>query len=189
MEHTLASVRQDLLDRLTIAAQDRHSPMHTPVVATADADARIMVLRDFDAQDWTLRFHTDRRAPKVGVIGDGSPVGVLFYDREEKVQIRCRGRGWIEEDTALADASWKESDAFARRCYLGAPPGELREEPSSGLPDWVEGKRPSEEELTPARPNFAILRVQVESADWYYLSNDGHVRAVFEGDKGRWLTP
>ncbi|QZD91232.1 flavin-binding protein [Qipengyuania aurantiaca] len=163
--------------------------MHTPVVATADADARIMVLRDFDAEDWTLRFHTDRRAPKVGVIGDGSPVGVLLYDREEKVQIRCRGRGWIEEDTALADTSWKESDAFARRCYLGAPPGEPRDEPSSGLPDWIEGQRPTEEQLEPARINFAVLIVEIEEADWYYLSNSGHRRALIDRDGGRWITP
>ena len=189
MECTLEAVKADITRLLEKAASDRKSPMHTPVVATADADARIMVLRKFDASDWTLRFHTDARAPKAAVIGDEAPVGVLFYDTEEKTQIRCRGKARIEGDTDLAQEAWEASDAYARRCYLGAPPGEERGEPSSGLPDWVEGERPTEKQLAPARQNFAVLLVKLESVDWYYLSNDGHRRAVFENGEGRWLTP
>lgn len=26
----------------------------------------------------------------------GAPMGVLFCDREAKLQLRCHGRGWIE---------------------------------------------------------------------------------------------
>ncbi len=189
MESSLEGVEADIIRLLGNAAEDRHSPMHTPVVATADADARIMVLREFDAENWCLRFHTDARAPKRDIIGDGAPVAVLFYDREEKVQIRCRGTGRIEVDTARVQAAWEESDAYARRCYLGSPPGETREAPSSGLPEWIEGKRPTEEQLSPARENFAVLLVEIESADWYCLSNDGHRRAVIGNGKGQWLTP
>ena len=189
MECTLESVKVDIARLLEEAASDRNSPMHTPVVATADADARIMVLREFDAQKWTLRFHTDARAPKASVIAEEAPVGVLFYDKDEKVQIRCRGTGRIEHYTSLAQESWAQSDTYARRCYLGAPPGEERDEPSSGLPEWVEGERPTEEQLEHARENFAVLMVKLDSVDWYYLSNDGHRRAVFESGRGRWLTP
>ena len=189
MDFTIDSVRQDIARRLDGAANDRHSPMHTPVIATPDADARVMVLRAFDEPAWTLRFHTDSRSPKAGVIGDGAPVGVLFYDREEKVQIRCRGTGRIELDTALAHRAWSASDNFARRCYLGAPPGEPRDEPSSGLPDWVEGQRPTEEQLQPAQNNFAVLIVEIEEADWYYLSTNGHRRALIDRHGGRWITP
>ena len=189
MEYTLEAVKADIIRLLEKAASDRSSPMHTPVVATADADARIMVLREFDAGGWTLRFHTDARAPKVAVIGEQAAVGVLFYDSDEKTQIRCRGIARIERGTHLAQEAWEASDAYARRCYLGAPPGEEREEPSSGLPDWVEGQRPTEEQLEPARDNFAVLMVELDSVDWYHLSSDGHRRAVFEGGEGRWLTP
>ena len=64
MIETLPDVRKDVIARLTAAATDRKSPMHTPVVATADADARIMVLRDFNPDGWVLRFHPDTRSPK-----------------------------------------------------------------------------------------------------------------------------
>ena len=189
MPLTLDNARQDIEDRLQDAASNRRSPMHTPVVATADADARIMVLREYDREEWTLRFHTDSRSPKVEVIDKDAAVAVLFYDREEKVQIRCRGRARIESDTPLATSAWEASDTYARRCYLGAPPGKKRDHPSSGLPEDVEGKRPTEEQLAPARTNFAVLIVTIESADWYCLSNDGHKRAIFTNNKGSWVTP
>ena len=189
MEFTLEDVRADIVERLRHAAADRHSDMHTPVVATADADARVMVLREFDEENWTLRFHTDARSPKAQVISDGSPVGVLFYDRDAKVQIRCRGKARIEIVGERADRAWNESAPFARRCYLGAPPGERRDAPTSGLPDWIEGKKPDEGQLENARCNFAIVLVQIETADWYYLSSEGHRRAVFDGGHGQWLTP
>tara|TARA_B100001179_G_C18560784_1_gene390490 strand:+ start:577 stop:1164 length:588 start_codon:yes stop_codon:yes gene_type:complete len=189
MPLTLETVRQDIEDRLSEAASNRRSPMHTPVVATADADARIMVLRNFDRDEWTLRFHTDIRSPKVEMLEDNPAIAVLFYDRDEKIQIRCRGHARIENESPLAISAWEASDTYARRCYLGAPPGEERDEPSSGLPDDVEGKRPTEDELAPARRNFAALIVKIESADWYFLSNDGHRRAIFTNGKGSWVTP
>lgn len=68
--------------------------MHTPLVSTTHADACVMVLRAFDRAGWLLRFHTDARLPKCEVIADGSPAGGGCYDREEKIQIRCKGR-WV----------------------------------------------------------------------------------------------
>ena len=185
----LNSVREDINTRLMAAAGNRRLPMHTPVVATADADARIMVIRHFDPDNWVLRFHTDSRSPKAAEIGANAPVGVLFYDAGEKVQIRCRGRGRIETDGPNAQAAWEESTAFARRCYLGAAPGEIRPQPSSGLPEWAEGTQPAEEDLIPARENFAVLLVTVETAEWYCLANSGHRRARLTRENGTWLTP
>ncbi|WP_247710144.1 flavin-binding protein [Qipengyuania xiapuensis] len=189
MIEDLSAVREDIVSRLGEAARSRRSAMHTPVVVTPDADARIMVLREFDAASWTLRFHTDVRSPKASVIGSGADMAVLFYDAEAKLQIRCRGRGHIESDTPLAEKAWADSTAFARRCYLGAGPGEERDEPSSGLPDWAEGAQPTEEDLVPARKNFGILLVRVETADWYCLSHKGHRRALITPSDGQWLTP
>lgn len=188
----LATARHDIWARLETAAHDRRSPMHTPVIATADADARVMVLREFDAASATLRFHLDARSPKQSVIADDPRVGVLAYDKAAGVQIRCRGRARVVVTGELVDAAWAGSAPFARRCYLGAAPGELREGPASGLPEWVEGQQPTEEQLRPARANFAIMLVGLEEVDWYSLAHTGHRRAVFrraDGWAGQWLTP
>lgn len=192
MIESLASARSDALDRLAEAARDRRSPMHTPAVATPDGELRIMVLRAFDPESGALRFHTDARSPKVAAIGAGSKVGVLFYDRDAGVQIRCRGRGRVEMDGAAVESAWSGSDPYARRCYLGDAPGTASEAPTSGLPDWVEGRKPTEEQLLPARRNFAILLVEIDEIDWYRLSHTGHRRALFrreDGWRGEWIAP
>lgn len=194
MFDTFDQVRADIAQRLAEGANDRKSAMHTPVVATADADARVMVLRAFDRDLWTLRFNTDARAPKVQTIGAGAPVGALFYDREAKLQLRVRGQGRIETDTPLVDAAWEESTNFARRCYLGEGPGAVSDVPTSGLPAEFEGVEPEEHEIIPARDNFACLIVELHSLDWFYLAHTGHVRAQFSrkarGEwEGRWVTP
>ena len=190
---TLDAVLADLDARLAGAASDRKSAMHTPVFATADGDARILVLRGYDAATGTLRFHTDIRSPKVAAIEAAPRAGVLLYDKDAGIQIRLGGTARVEGEGELADAAWAQSDAYARRCYLGAAPGEHADGPDSGLPAWVEGKRPTEEELAPARANFAVLLVEVDSWDWYSLSHDGHRRAVFsgraDGREGSWVTP
>ena len=189
MYETLEDIRADIDRRLVRAAKDRKSPMHTPVVATADADLRVMVLREFDAGKRLLRFHTDLRSPKARTIGEGAPVGVLFYDKGQKIQVRCRGEGRIEHDTPAVQAAWDAGTNFARRCYLGDGPGALSDMPTSGLPDWAEGVQPTDEQVMPARDNFAILLVEVRSFDWLYLAHTGHMRAQFDGEDGRWVAP
>ena len=189
MLDTLDTIREDALQRLARAASDRRSAMHTPVVATADADARVMVLRAFEP--WTLRFHTDVRAPKVAVIEAEPRIGVLFYDKAEKVQIRVRGVGRIERDSATAQAAWEAGTNFARRCYLGDGPGTLAKAASSGLPEAFEGPEPSDAQLAPARANFAVLMVELHTLDWFTLAHAGHRRAQFDLVTGesRWVTP
>ena len=189
MVDTLPAVLDDAARRLERAASDRGSPMHTPVVATADADARVMVLRAFAR--WTLRFHTDTRAPKVAVIQSDPRVGVLFYDKAEKVQIRVRGTARVERHSAIAQAAWEAADNFARRCYLGDGPGMQSDTPSSGLPAAFEGIKPTDTDLVPARENFGVLLIELTHLDWFSLSHEGHRRAQFdlENDRSRWVTP
>ncbi len=189
----LDDVRQDLTNRLIRAAKDRRSPMHTPAVVTSDVDARVMVLREFDCAAWTLRFHTDTRAPKVGPIEADPRMAVLFYDKGAKVQIRVRGRGRILREEEVTQQAWANGSNFARRCYLGDGPGKLADSPTSGLPAELEGVEPSDEQLEPAWDNFSVLLVEVRELDWLYLAHTGHVRAQFarDGDDwaGRWVSP
>ena len=194
MFETLDDVRQDCTNRLIRAARDRKSPMHTPVIVTGDVDARVMVLRAFNAQAWTLRLHTDARAPKAQVIDADPRIAVLFYDKGAKIQIRARGTAEILRDGAQVDAAWGASTNFARRCYLGEGPGAGSDVPTSGLPPEFEGVEPDDAQLVPARENFALLRITLTAFDWLYLAHTGHVRAQFARDgagewAGRWVSP
>ena len=193
MFESLDDVRTDLTNRLVRAAKDRKSHMHVPAVITSDVDARGMVLREFDSAAWTLRFHTDTRAPKVAAIEADPRMAVLFYDKGAKIQIRVRGTGAILRDEPVTDAAWDNGSNFARRCYMGDGPGAASDTPTSGLPPELEGVEPSDEQLVPARANFAVLRVTLTECDWLYLAHTGHVRAQFSRDgdgwEGRWVSP
>lgn len=189
MFDSLDDVLADCRNRLIRAARDRKSPMHTPVIVTGDVDARVMVLRAFDSAAWTLRLHTDARAPKAGVIAADPRVAVLAYDKAAKIQIRARGIGTILTQGPVVESAWAASTTFARRCYLGEGPGAASDEPTSGLPPAFEGVEPDEAQLVPALENFAVLRIALTSLDWLYLAHTGHVRAQFTrgaGDAAEW---
>lgn len=198
MFDTLDACLTDCRDRLIRAPRDRKSPLHTPVIVTADVDARVMVLRAFDAAAWRLRLHTDTRAPKAAAVAADPRIAVLFYDKGAKIQIRARGFGEILRDGAEIDAAWNASTNFARRCYLGEGPGAGSQVPTSGLPPEFEGVEPDDAQLVPARDNFALLKITLTALDWLYLAHTGHVRAQFSraGDaggaaawEGRWVSP
>lgn len=194
MFETLTDVEADLKQRLIRAAKDRRSPMHVPAVVTSDVDARGMVLREFNSDAWTLRFHTDTRAPKVAAIEADPRMAVLFYDKGTKIQIRAKGTGRILRDDPVTNVAWDNGSNFARRCYLGEGPGAASGAPTSGLPAEFEGHEPTDEQLVPARANFAVLLVELEELDWLYLAHTGHVRAQFtkaeDGNwSARWVSP
>lgn len=196
MFETLDAVLADATNHLTRAARDRKSPMHVPVVGTSDGDLRMMVLRACDADIGLLRFHTDARSPKAQLIGEGGMASVLAFDAEAKMQLRLKGPARIETNGPVADAAWAAATEFARRCYLAvAAPGSPADAPGSGLPAEVEGVRPSEVQLLPARNNFAVLLMAPIALDWLYLAHDGHRRAQFtrtavgQDWQGTWVIP
>jgi pyridoxamine 5'-phosphate oxidase len=195
LEVSLKEVRS-LLSR---GANDRNSAAHHPVVASIDRDARpqqrVMILRECDWDQRKLRFHTDSRSHKVLQVSKTPEVSVLVYDEPAKIQIRLSGRAVIDTNE-IATAAWQASTLFARRCYMAErAPGTEVEGPTSGLPDDVQGIQPEEEQIAPARKNFATLIVGFDEIDFLYLANAGHRRARWRWDplaagwSGRWLVP
>lgn len=187
-------------DLIEPGANKRTSPAHTPVVGNVDTSGltqlRVMVLREADRTLRRLRFHTDCRSTKVDDFKNYDRVSILMYDAAEKLQLRLFGTAHLESNGAAVDAAWTESTTFARRCYLAeSAPGLTSNVPTSGLPAWIEGKQPSEMQLTEARANFAILWCDIKELEWLYLANSGHRRARWMWDEdqqtwsGRWLIP
>jgi pyridoxamine 5'-phosphate oxidase len=184
---------------LSRGAPDRTSAAHHPIVATIDRDGRpqqrVMILRECDWGQRKLRFHSDSRSHKIVQIYETPEVSVLAYDERAKIQIRLSGRAWIDTND-IATEAWQASTRFARRCYMAErAPGTEVEGPTSGLPDDVQGIQPEEEQIAPARKNFATLIVGFDEIDFLYLANAGHRRARWRWDplaagwSGRWLVP
>ncbi|MCU0729442.1 MAG: flavin-binding protein, partial [Sphingopyxis sp.] len=133
------------------------------------------------------RFHTDSRSPKCSQFETDQTVSILGYDPQLAVQLRLRGIAHVHRESVISDAAWHQSTAFARRCYMAeAAPGTPVGSATSGLPKWIEGQQPTDEQLVPARTNFAVVMVQIDQIDWLHLANSGHRRAIFNRDDRGW---
>jgi general stress protein 26 len=184
----------DAIARLEQAVRNRDAAMHAPVVVTGDGDARIMVLRGVDGDLAGLRFHTDRRSPKVATIIADPRLTLLAYDPVARVQLRIGGTARIETAGPVADAAWAAASPLSRRCYLAeAGPGAVLAASGSALPPEVRDHRPSLAQSEAGRAHFAVIVMRAEQLDWLQLGRDGGTRAQFEripgGWQGAWIAP
>ncbi len=171
---------------------DRRSPCHAPTVATIGSDGRprlrTVILRGADPENWTLRFHTDRRSDKVRELGEDHRISLLAYDPGAKIQIRVEGVAKVHTDDAVADAAWGASRSFSQICYGSAPaPGQaIANGGAFSLPDQTD-------DVAQGRANFAAVQLSVASLEWLYLAHAGHRRARYmrtaEGAESTWLAP
>jgi pyridoxamine 5'-phosphate oxidase len=193
----LGAILDDVWTRLVRGVADRRSAFHTPVVATASADAvrqRVMVLRGADRASATLRFHTDARSPKVAAIGAGLRASVLGYDPGLRIQISLGGT-LSRADDETVEAAWAKTALSSRRGYLVTPgPGTPVEQPQSGLPEPLLLRAPTAAESEPGRERFTVLLFTIEQIDWLELTREGNRRACFtlprSGEPaGTWVIP
>ncbi|MBB2964803.1 pyridoxamine 5'-phosphate oxidase family protein [Methylobacterium sp. R2-1] len=177
---------------LAEGVENRHSPFHTPSLATVDAAGRprlrTVVLRAAEAGEGRLRFHCDRRSDKARELAESGLAALHVYDPPAKLQLRLEGRARLHRDDALADAAWAAALAMSRVCYgvEPAPGTALAAGDAYALPD-------EDPEARIGRENFCAVVLTVERIDLLYLDRRGHRRAVFwregEGWRGTWVAP
>ena len=167
---------------LADAVPNRRSPFHTPTIASLDdtgaPSLRTVVLRGFDAEARTLRFHTDRRSDKAGGIARDPRVMMHFYDAALHVQMRVAGHAMLHLDDAEADAAWAASQRSSRMCYA-APD-------ASGAIVASPPTAPKDSDI--GRPHFAAVVIGFHRLEWLWLAAAGHQRARFIWDEAGNLT-
>ena len=154
---------------------DRRSFFHTPTLATVEQGlpaSRTVVLRDTDAAQRVLSFHTDQRSAKVAAL-IAQPIAALHvYDPALKLQLRVTGPVTLYAEDAIADAAWASSTPSARRCYAVLPgPGSIIANPDDADLDG--------QSQDAARAVFLRADLQIKSLDWLHLAVTGHRRARF----------
>lgn len=183
---------------LEAGCHERGHPFKKPILSTLGTDrrpkSRVIILRDVDLAQRSIRLHTDARSAKVTEIEANPNVMLTFYDPDQEIQIQVSGNATAHRNDAFAEAAWDGAPPSSRRAYLAEiTPGSETETPVSGLPSDVEGKIPSEDRLHDGRKNFAALRLSFDRIDWLFLSPSGNRRAkfTFQGDGwvGTWLAP
>ena len=182
---------------ITDGVVNRHSSFHVPVMINSSENnnnGRIVVLRNANSDQHTIRFHSDIRSPKVNNLKKNSKVFFIFYDKEEKIQLRVSGDAIINYKNNITKASWEKTAHMSRKCYLAAhAPGTVSEKPTSGVSDKVENLKYTLEESESGYENFCVIETKIDSIEWLYLAAKGHRRAKFEYSKNsikkNWLTP
>jgi len=177
------------------AVSNRASSFRIPVFICShqdEVDGRIVVLRKSDRENNLLQFHTDFRSPKVEILKNNNKASLLFYDKEEKIQLRVKVNCEINNQNSITEESWKKTQHISRRCYLtDSPPGTSSENPTSGMISKLEDFDYTMDQSEEGFKNFTVIKCNIKSIEWLYLAAKGHRRAMFdiENKKERWLVP
>ncbi|MEO0996387.1 MAG: pyridoxamine 5'-phosphate oxidase family protein [Pseudomonadota bacterium] len=187
---THESLLDDCWQRLEAGVAAAAHPWHTAVLgncAGGRPQSRTVVVRAVDRRRRRIVCHTDARSPKCRAFAGAPAASWLLYDPDARIQLRLSGPVGVHTGDELADAQWRASRLGSRRCYLvTAPPGEIIDAPVSTLPEALRERRPEPGEVEAGRDNFAVLAGGIDTIDWLRLTSDGHRRARFRYEDGRW---
>ena len=193
----LDKVNQKIWEMLSSGLKNRDAPFHIPVFICGDKekfDGRIIVLRGGDENDKKIWFHSDIRSNKIKILKSNPKAVLLFYDIDEKIQLRISGICKINYKNSFTETSWKKTAHMSRQCYLGdKAPGLDFPTPTSGLTKNVDDLKYSKEESEIGYKNFCVVETYIKSIEWLYLAAKGHRRAYFNLNKKqlekKWLIP
>ena len=191
----LGEIQNKYWSMLEDAVTNRASSFRIPVFICShqdEVDGRIVVLRKSDKKNNLLQFHTDLRSPKIEILKKNNKASLLFYDKEEKIQLRVKAICEINNQNSITEESWKKTKHISRRCYLTASaPGTISNNPTSGMISQLENFDYTMEQSQDGYKNFTVIKCKIKSVEWLYLAAKGHRRAKFdfENNKEMWLVP
>ncbi|MBD1169545.1 flavin-binding protein [Pelagibacterales bacterium SAG-MED08] len=177
------------------AVSNRNSQFRIPTFIcgfNSDFNGRIVVLRKVDKQNNLVQFHSDIRSDKIEILKKNSSAAMLFYDKEEKIQIRLKVECIINHENNITKESWEKTQHISRKCYLvDNGPGTKSDIPTSGLKPELDNFDYTIEQSEEGYKNFTVIQCKVKSIEWLYLAAKGHRRARFdlETNKDNWLIP
>jgi len=177
------------------AMTDRNSSFRIPVFVCGDQkdfDGRIVVLRKSDQSNNLLQFHSDIRSDKITKLKNNKNASMLFYNKEEKIQVRLKVECIVNHDNEITKESWSKTGHMSRKCYLADNgPGTESSVPTSGLKPELDNFEFTIKQSEEGYKNFTVIQCKIKSIDWLYLAAKGHRRARFELDNNKkyWLVP
>ena len=190
-----SEIEKKIWSLLTDAVKNRSSEFRTPVFICGnekDLDGRVVVLRKADQQNNFIQYHSDIRSSKIEKIKKNPNCSILFYGKEEKIQLRIKAECTVNHNNEITRESWEKTGHISRKCYLVTNgPGTESDKPTSGLDKKFDNFDFTKEESEAGYKNFCVIRCNIRSIEWLYLAAKGHRRALFEfeNNKKNWLVP
>ena len=180
---------------LNDAVINRSSPFRIPVFICGDQsdfDGRIVVLRKSDQLNNIIQYHSDIRSEKITKIKKNKNASMLFYDKEEKIQVRLKVECVVNYNNEITKESWLKTGHISRKCYLvDNGPGTESFNPTSGLKREFDNFEFTMEQSEVGYKNFTVIQCKIKIIEWLYLAAKGHRRARFDLDNNKkiWLVP
>ena len=177
------------------AVKNRASQFRIPTFICGNGDnldGRIVVLRKSDQSNNLVQFHSDIRSDKIEILKKNANAAMLFYDKEEKIQVRLKVNCVINYNNEITKTSWDKTQHISRKCYLvDDGPGTESDIPTSGLKPELDNFEYTKEQSEEGYKNFTVIQCKIKSIEWLYLAAKGHRRAKFdlENNKDSWLIP
>ena len=191
----LKEIIKKIWSMLDDAVTNRSSQFRIPVFVCGDQkdfDGRIVVLRKSDQSNSLLQFHSDIRSEKIPKLKNNKNASMLFYDKEEKIQVRLKVECIVNHSNEITKESWSKTGHISRKCYLvDNGPGTESPNPTSGLKPELDNFEFTMEQSEEGYKNFTVIQCKIKTIEWLYLAAKGHRRARFELDNNReyWLVP
>ena len=188
-------IKKKIWSMLDDAVTNRSSTFRIPVFICGDQkdfDGRIVVLRKSDQINNLLQFHSDIRSEKIPKLKSNKNASMLFYDKEEKIQVRLKVECIVNHNNEITKESWSKTGHMSRKCYLiDNGPGTESPNPTSGLKPELDNFEFTMEQSEEGYKNFTVIQCKIKTIEWLYLAAKGHRRARFELDNNKeyWLVP
>ena len=188
-------IKKKIWSMLDDAVTNRSSQFRIPTFICGhnnDIDGRIVVLRKSDQQNNLVQFHSDIRSDKIELLKNNPNAALLFYDKDEKIQVRLKVNCVINHKNDITKYSWEKTQHISRKCYLvDNGPGTKSDVPTSGLKPELDNFEYTKEQSEKGYKNFTVIQCKIKSIEWLYLAAKGHRRAKFdlENNKDTWLVP
>ena len=188
-------IKKKIWSMLDDAVTNRSSQFRIPVFICGDQkdfDGRIVVLRKSDQSNNLVQFHSDIRSDKIAKLKNNKNASMLFYDKEEKIQVRLKVECNINHKNEITKESWSKTGHISRKCYLVENgPGTESPNPTSGLKPELDNFEFTMEQSEEGYKNFTVIQCKIKTIEWLYLAAKGHRRAKFdeENNKSSWLIP
>ena len=188
-------IKNKIWSLLVDAVTNRNSPFRIPIFICgnqSDFDGRIVVLRKSDQENHLLQFHSDIRSDKIEKLKLNKNAAMLFYDKDEKIQVRLKVECIINHNNEITKESWSKTQHISRKCYLVENgPGTESDHPTSGLNPEFDNFDYTKEQSEDGYKNFTVIQCKIKFIEWLYLAAKGHRRARFdlENNKNIWLVP
>jgi hypothetical protein len=152
---------------------------------------RTVVVRECATDMSYIRFHTDYRSPKIGILKQNPKIAVHFYSLDHKIQLSMNGTASIYYMDKITADAWHKTQFISRQCYLtpNAPsnrcdePLLYRDNAKDTLFDTEQGYY-----------NFAVIKILIKKIDFLYLHIHNNRRIIFTKNEanqfdGVWCNP